>query len=92
MLDLLPEEVWRDPKLRWLDPCSKSGVFLREIANRLLFEGLVDWEPDFEKRREHVFRNMIFGCGITELTGIIARRTVYYSPRCGRALGDPLRR
>jgi site-specific DNA-methyltransferase (adenine-specific) len=79
MLDLLPEEVWRDPNLRWLDPCSKSGVFLREIVRRLLFEGLVDWEPDFEKRREHIFRNVIFGCGITELTGIISRRTVYYS-------------
>lgn len=79
MLDLLPENVWSDPALRWLDPCAKSGVFLREIVKRLLVEGLVDWEPDFEKRREHIFRNMIFGCGITELTGIISRRTVYYS-------------
>lgn len=79
MLDLLPEEVWRDPDLRWLDPCSKSGVFLREIVKRLLFEGLVEWEPDFEMRREHIFRNMIYGCGITELTGIISRRTVYCS-------------
>lgn len=79
MLDLLPPEVWRNPDYRWLDPCSKSGVFLREIAKRLLFDGLVGWESDFEKRREHIFRNMIFGCGITELTGIISRRTVYYS-------------
>ncbi|MFN8152168.1 MAG: Eco57I restriction-modification methylase domain-containing protein [Solirubrobacterales bacterium] len=79
MLDLLPDEVWRDPDLKWLDPCSKSGVFLREIVKRLLFEGLVEWEPDFKKRREHIFRNMIYGCGITELTGIISRRTVYYS-------------
>lgn len=79
MLDLLPDAVWRAPDLRWLDPCSKSGVFLREIVRRLLFEGLVEWEPDFEKRREHIFRTMIFGCGITELTGIISRRTVYCS-------------
>ncbi len=79
MLDLLPDEVWTNPDYRWCDPCSKSGAFLREIARRLLFEGLVEWEPDFEKRREHVFRNMIFGCGITELTGIVSRRTVYYS-------------
>lgn len=79
MLDLLPAEVWRNPDYRWLDPCSKSGVFLREIVKRLLFEGLVEWESDFEKRREHIFRSMIFGCGITELTGIISRRTVYYS-------------
>ncbi|HXV04668.1 MAG TPA: Eco57I restriction-modification methylase domain-containing protein [Solirubrobacterales bacterium] len=79
MLDLLPDEVWTNPNYRWCDPCSKSGVFLREIAKRLLFEGLVEWEPNFEKRREHIFRNMIFGCGITELTGIVSRRTVYYS-------------
>jgi site-specific DNA-methyltransferase (adenine-specific) len=79
MLDLLPAEVWRNPDCRWLDPCSKSGVFLREIVKRLLFEGLVESEPDFEKRREHIFRNMIFGCAITELTGIVSRRTVYCS-------------
>jgi site-specific DNA-methyltransferase (adenine-specific) len=79
MLDLLPDEVWTNPDYRWCDPCSKSGVFLREIVKRLLFEGLVEWEADFERRREHIFRNMIFGCGITELTGIISRRTVYYS-------------
>ncbi|MDQ6775851.1 MAG: Eco57I restriction-modification methylase domain-containing protein [Actinomycetota bacterium] len=79
MLDLLPSEVWTDPDYRWCDPCSKSGVFLREIVKRLLFSGLIEWEPDFEKRRDHIFRNMIFGCGITELTGIISRRTVYYS-------------
>jgi Eco57I restriction-modification methylase len=79
MLDLLPDKIWSNPEYRWCDPCSKSGVFLREIAKRLLFEGLVEWESDFEKRREHIFRNMIFGCGITELTGIVSRRTVYCS-------------
>lgn len=79
MLDLLPDDVWSNPEYRWLDPCSKSGVFLREIAKRLLFEGLVEWEPDFEKRRDHIFRNMLYGCGLTELTGIVSRRTLYYS-------------
>lgn len=81
VLDLLPQDVWRNPEFRWVDPCSKSGVFLREVTRRLLFEGLVDWEPDFERRREHIFRNMVFGCAITELTGIISRRTTYYSRR-----------
>jgi site-specific DNA-methyltransferase (adenine-specific) len=78
MLDLLPENVWTEPDLKWLDPCCKSGVFLREIASRLL-DGLRDWEPDFEARREHVFRNMLYGTSITEMTGIIARRSVYCS-------------
>ncbi|HYI79596.1 MAG TPA: Eco57I restriction-modification methylase domain-containing protein [Thermoleophilaceae bacterium] len=78
MLDLLPEDVWSDPTLRWLDPCCKSGVFLREIIIRLL-EGLAEWQPDFEKRREHIFRSMVFGAAITEVTGYVSRRTVYYS-------------
>ncbi|GAA4762970.1 Eco57I restriction-modification methylase domain-containing protein [Citricoccus nitrophenolicus] len=78
MLDLLPDEVWSRPDFVWLDPCSKSGVFLREIATRL-FDGLAEWEPDFLKRREHIFRNMLFGASTTEMTGIISRRSVYCS-------------
>ena len=78
MLDLLPDVVWTDPHLRWLDPFCKSGIFLREIATRLL-EGLAQWEPDFDKRRNHIFRNMLHGTSITKMTGIISRRSVYYS-------------
>ena len=36
VLDLLPEDVWSDPSLRWLDPGAKTGVFLREAARRLV--------------------------------------------------------
>lgn len=78
MLDLLPAEVWTDPSLTWLDPCSKSGVFLREIAARLL-NGLAEWEPDFDKRRDHIFQKMLYGTSITELTGMMSRRSLYYS-------------
>lgn len=78
MLDILPTAVWSDPKLKWLDPFCKSGVFLREIAARLL-AGLAEWQPDFEKRREHIYKNMLFGTSITEMTGIISRRTLYCS-------------
>lgn len=78
MLDILPEEVWSRPDYVWLDPFSKSGVFLREVATRL-FDGLADWEPDFVARREHIFRNMLFGAATTEMTGIVSRRSVYCS-------------
>lgn len=78
MLDLLPAEVWSKPDYTWLDPVSKSGVFLREIASRLL-DGLANWEPDLVKRREHIFRNMLHGTSVTEMTGQIARRSVYCS-------------
>ena len=37
MLDLLPNELWSNPDAKFLDPCCKSGVFLREIAKRLIF-------------------------------------------------------
>lgn len=77
-LDLLPVDVWTEPTNRWLDPCSKSGVLLREAARRLL-DGLACWESDFAKRREHIFRNMLFGTSITEMTGYISRRSLYYS-------------
>src|SRR3546814_3634 len=65
MLDPLPAEVWSNPDYRWLDPCCKSGAILREIAARLL-AGLEAWEPDFGNRREHIFRNMLFGTSVTE--------------------------
>lgn len=76
MLDVLPEEVWSNPNYKWLDPGCKSGVFLREAAVRLL-EGLSDWEPDFVTRRDHIYRNMLFGTAITLITGMISRRSVY---------------
>ncbi|MEN1929999.1 Eco57I restriction-modification methylase domain-containing protein [Luteimonas sp. MJ250] len=78
MLDLLPAEVWSNPDYRWLDPCCKSGAILREVAARLL-AGLEAWQPDFGKRREHIFRNMLFGTSVTELTGQVVRRSVYCS-------------
>lgn len=78
MLDLLPGHVWSQPDYVWLDPFSKSGVFLREVATRLL-DGLAGWESDYIKRREHIFRSMIYGTSITEMTGILSRRSVYCS-------------
>lgn len=76
MLDLLPDGVWTNPDYRWLDPACKSGVILREAAARLL-EGLSEWEPDFDKRRDHIYRNMLFGTAITQMTGMISRRSLY---------------
>jgi site-specific DNA-methyltransferase (adenine-specific) len=82
MLDSLPRDVWSNPDYRWVDPFSKSGIFLREAASRLLV-GLAQWEPDFGKRRDHIFRNMLHGCAITEITGHVSRRSLYYSRDAG---------
>ncbi len=78
ILDLLPEEIWKDKNTTFLDPVSKSGVFLREIAKRLL-EGLQDEIPDLQKRIAHIYTKQIFGIGITELTALLSRRSLYCS-------------
>lgn len=78
ILDLLPDEVWSNPDLRFLDPGCKTGIFLRESAKRLM-TGLVEIIPDEDKRREHIFKNMLYGMAITEITSLMSRRTLYYS-------------
>lgn len=78
VLDLLPEEVWSNPNLKWLDPACKTGVFLRQIAIRLMV-GLKDAIPDEAERREHIFKKMLYGMPITRLTALMSRRSVYYA-------------
>ena len=78
MLDMLPQELFRSPNAKFLDPACKSGVFLREIAKRLII-GLADSIPDLQQRLDHIFHNQIYGIGITALTSLLARRSLYCS-------------
>ena len=78
MLDLLPQELFRDPDTTFLDPACKSGVFLREIAKRLL-KGLEPVYPDLQQRIDHIFKHQLFGIAITELTAHLSRRSLYCS-------------
>lgn len=78
MLDMLPEELWHDSSATFLDPACKSGVFLREIAKRLI-EGLKEEIPDLQKRIDHIFYKQLYGIAITELTSLLSRRSVYCS-------------
>ncbi len=78
MLDLLPQELFRSPETRFLDPFSKSGVFLREIVKRL-DRGLQDAIPDRQQRIDHILHHQVFGIAITELTAHLSRRTLYCS-------------
>jgi site-specific DNA-methyltransferase (adenine-specific) len=78
LLDLLPVEVWSNPDYKWLDPATKSGSILREAARRLM-DGLAEWEPDAGKRSEHILKNMLYGCGVTQVHGDMTRRSVYVS-------------
>ncbi len=70
--------IWSDPNIRFLDPFTKSGVFLREITSRLT-DGLHEEIPDLDQRVDHILTKQVFGIGITQLTSLIARRSVYCS-------------
>src|SRR5205823_7855733 len=62
MLDTLAEawaaghkgaEIWADKTATFIDPCMKSGVFLREIVSRLN-KGLAEEIPELEQRVDHI--------------------------------------
>ena len=85
MLDTLAEawaadhggaNLWADKTVKFLDPCTKSGVILREITGRLT-QGWADEMPDLEERVSHILTKQVFGIGITHLTSLLARRSVY---------------
>ncbi|GAB1365906.1 hypothetical protein MASR1M36_07770 [Candidatus Cloacimonadaceae bacterium] len=78
ILGLLPDSLWHDKNATFLDPACKSGIFLREIAKRL-DKGLETSIPDRQKRIDHIFSKQLFGIAITELTSLLARRSVYCS-------------
>ncbi len=70
--------LWADKTVKFLDPFTKSGVFLREITSRLT-KGLADEIPDLEKRVNHILTKQVYGIAITHLTSLLARRSVYCS-------------
>src|SRR6185437_6681151 len=87
MLDTLAEawgaknggaDLWADSSVKFLDPCTKSGVFLREVTSRLT-KGLRAQIPDLEERVDHILTKQVFGIGTTRLTSLLSRRSLYCS-------------
>lgn len=87
MLDMVAESwasnnrganIWADKSIKFLDPCAKSGVFLREITRRLT-EGLANEIPDLRERVDHILTQQVFGIAITQITSLLARRSIYCS-------------
>jgi len=70
--------IWANKTVRFLDPFTKSGVFLREVTSRLT-AGLASEIPDLETRVDHILTRQVFGIGITRLTSLLARRSLYCS-------------
>lgn len=58
MLDMLPQELFENPDTKFLDPACKTGVFLREIAKRLL----VGLEKKIPELQERIKNNAFNGC------------------------------
>ena len=93
MLDTLAEawaadhngaSLWADKKVKFLDPFTKSGVFLREITRRLN-EGLASEIPDVQMRVDHILTKQVCGIAITHLTSLLARRSLYCSKHANGA-------
>ena len=61
MLATLPEEVWSNPNLKWLDPANGTGPYPLMVIYKLM-KGLEEWEPNEEKRYKHIVENMIYVC------------------------------
>jgi hypothetical protein len=59
MLSILPQDVWSNPNLKWLDSCNGTGPYPIMVIYKLM-NGLKDWEPDDEKRYNHIIKNMIY--------------------------------
>jgi site-specific DNA-methyltransferase (adenine-specific) len=76
--------IWANSEIRFLDPFSKSGVFLREISKRLI-KGLEPQIPDLQERVNHVLARQVFGIAITELSALISRRSLY----CSKVANSP---
>jgi site-specific DNA-methyltransferase (adenine-specific) len=76
--------LWSNPNAKFLDPVSKTGVFLREIAKRLM-QGLATAIPDVQERVNHIFGQQLYGIAITELTSLVSRRSVY----CTKTANNP---
>lgn len=70
------QDLWANPTVTFLDPFTKSGVFLREITSRLV-KGLALQIPDLQERVNHILTQQVFGIGITRLTSLLARRSLY---------------
>jgi site-specific DNA-methyltransferase (adenine-specific) len=89
LLDLLPDGVWTDASLRWLDPGAKTGIFPREITKRLMV-GLAEVIPDEEDRLLHILSEMVFAIATEEITGMMTRRSLYCSKDASSAFSVAL--
>ena len=59
MLDTLPQEVWSNDKLKWLDPANGIGNYPVVVYYKLM-EGLKDKIKDEKERSKHIIEDMLY--------------------------------
>jgi hypothetical protein len=59
MLDKLPEHVWKNKNLKWLDPCCGMGNFPIAVYLRLI-DTLKYEIPNDAERKKHILQNMLY--------------------------------
>lgn len=59
MLDLIPSNYYKNPKLKWLDPCCGHGYFMIVLFHRLNYS-LKDVIPNENSRSNHIIENMLY--------------------------------
>ena len=59
MFSLFPKNIFKNPDLKWLDPCAGKGIYMI-VLYKLLFESLQYTLPKEEERHSHIITRMIF--------------------------------
>ena len=57
MLDLLPSDIWKNPNLKWLDPCCGIGNYFIVVYDRLMKNLPI---KNIDDRRKHILENMLY--------------------------------
>lgn len=65
MLDLFPEDVFKNPDYKWLDPGTGQGYFMMILYKRLYYS-LIEKIPNPTARSQHIIENMLYMCEINE--------------------------
>ncbi len=86
VLDLLPNNVWSNSELKWLDPCAGVGNFLAIVYLRLM-TGLRNWQPNETKRSQHIIQNMLYFCEIDKANSALIKK-LFLNNKINLLVGD----
>lgn len=87
LLDQLPQNVWNNPALKWLEPSCGIGNFCLIVYSRLMSSlGIISKFPIKEDRHRHIIKNMLFMIEINPFNFDISRDL--FGPEANINCGD----